>query len=430
VAAGPTTDEERRAIAHGCAEALSIPTRWPGLMRHLPTREEAAPYLALGMSHLPEGDSIERARLLMAQGAWSWGFGEAITDPETVATDRRAAEEAVAMARRIGRPWLLSGALDTLGATGSLLDGYRGVLEPQWERLELVPQLDDVAEITDIYGVTAWGLAHQGEFRRAIEFGLKGMEVGADPGVVNYVPAGFVAVCQYRLGEWDAFWETFEQADARLDSNRSLRYHAMRMYGVGAYVREVTGDPEGADRLIERLDSSQAELGPVGVSGARSWIVAVLVRRGAYAAARERLAVIDPVRDIQNRDLTYEARADLVAREGRWEEVPELATAARAWADHNGMRFLPVIVDRLEGQAALAAGRTDEAVDRLTVSRKGFEALEATWERARTDLALSHALRAAGRMDEASEAAQAALGTFEVLGALREIEEASALIGG
>jgi class 3 adenylate cyclase len=420
VAAGPTTEEERRAIARGCGDALSIPTRWPGLMRHLPSREEAAPYLALGMSYLPEGDSIERTGLLMAQGAWSWGFGEAVMDPEAIATDRRAAKEAVAMARRLGIPWLLSGALDTTGATGSLLRGYRGVLEPQWERLELVPQLDDVAEITDIYGVTAWGLAHQGEFRRAIEFGRKGMELGDGRGVVNYVPGGFVAVCHYRLGEWDAFWETFEQVDAKLDRDRSLRYHAMRMYGVAAYIREVTGDPDGADRLIERLDRSQDVLGPVGVSGARSWIVAVLVRRGAYAAARKRLAVTDPVRDIQNRDLTFEARADLVAAEGTWDEVPDLATEARAWADHNGMRFLPVIVDRLEGQAALAAGNTEEAVRRLTAARLGFDELEAVWERARTDLALAEALFRAGESAKAGEAARAADEVFGRLSAMAD----------
>ncbi len=173
-AAGPRDAEERRAIAAACVQALAIPTRWPGIMRTLPTRDEAAPYLELGMRNLAEGDNEERVGMLMAQGAWSWGFGEAITDPDVLAADRRAAEEAVAIARRMGNSHLLSGALDTLGATGSLLDGYRGVLAPQLERLELIPQLDDVAEITDIYGTSAWGLAHIGEFRRAAEFGQLG----------------------------------------------------------------------------------------------------------------------------------------------------------------------------------------------------------------------------------------------------------------
>jgi hypothetical protein len=428
VAARPETDEDRRAIAAGCAQALSIPTRWPGLMRHLPTRDEAAPYLELGMSCLPDGDSEERARLLMAQGAWSWGFGEAVMDPEAIAYDRRAAEQAVAMARRIGDPFLLSGALDTLGATGSLLEGYRGVLAPQWERLELAPQLDDAAELTDIYGVTTWGLTHIGEFRRAIEYGRTGVEIADGAGVYNFLAGGFMAVAQFRLGDWDAFWETFTKINGQFDPTQALRYHTMRQYGVAAYIREVTGDPVEADRLIERLDRSQEELGAVGVSGARCWIVAVLVRRGRFAEVRDRLRVADPVRDIQNRDLDYEAWADLIAAEATWNEAPQIVNAAREWAEKTGLRFLPGIADRLEGQAALATGLPERAVTALARARATFTELEATWDRARTELPLARALLAVGRGAEAAEVAQAALATFRRLGAVTEIAETEVVL--
>ncbi|HEY7452108.1 MAG TPA: adenylate/guanylate cyclase domain-containing protein [Candidatus Limnocylindria bacterium] len=429
VAAGAGSDAERLAIASGCAEALAIPTRWPGLMRHLPTRDEAAPYLALGMSHLPEGDSVERARLLMAQGAWSWGFGEAVMDPEAIARDRVAAEEAVAIARRLGDPFLLSGALDTLGATGSLLDGYKGVLAPQWERLELAPQLDDAAELTDIYGVTAWGLTHIGEFRRAAEYGRRGLEIAEDTGVVNYVPGGYLALAQFRLGEWAGFWETFARLDASFDPGRPLRYHSMRLYGVAAYICEVTGDPAAADRHIERMDRSQAELGSVGVSGARTWIVGVLVRRGDFSGARKRLAVPDPVRDIQNRDLDYEARAELIAAEGTWPDAPYLVRDARSWSEKTGLRFLPAVADRLEGQAALATGFAERAVVSLDRARATLGELEASWDRARTELVLARAHRDLGHAEPAREAAQAALETFAALEARAEISEAQALMG-
>jgi hypothetical protein len=429
VAAGPSTDEDRRAIAAGCAWALSIPTRWPGIMRHLPTREEAAPYLALGLLHVSEGDSEERARLLMAQGAWSWGFGEAVMDPDAIAVDRQAAEDAVAMARRIGDPFLLSGALDTLGATGSLLDGYRGVLAPQWERLDLVPQLDDAAELTDIYGVTAWGLAHTGEFRRAAEFGRKGLEMAEETGVVNYVPGGFLAVSQFRLGDWVGFWDTFARLDAQFDRARSLRYHSFRLYGVAAYLREVTGDPTAADEHITRLDRSQVDLGAVGVSGARSWIVAVLARRGEFRAARERLAIADPVRDIQNRDLDYEAWAELIAAEGSWHEAEPIVRDARAWAEKTGLRFLPAVADRLEGQAALATGFPERAIASLDRARATFSELEAAWEVARTDLLIARARQVVGETAAAQEAAKATLATLSTLGARTEIAAAEALLG-
>jgi hypothetical protein len=430
VSAGPSTEEERRAIAAGCAWALSIPTRWPGIMRHLPTREEAAPYLALGLSHVADGDSEERARLLMAQGAWSWGFGEAVMDPDAIARDREAAEEAVAIARRLGNPFLLSGALDTLGATGSLLDGYRGVLAPQWERLELVPQLDDAAELTDIYGVTAWGLTHIGEFRRATEYGRKGLEVAEQTGVVNYVPGAFLAVSQFRLGDWDRFRATFERLDSQFDPERALRYHSFRIYGVAAYVSEVTGDSLAADGFIERLARSQAALGAVGVSGARCWIVQVLVRRGDHVGARQRLAVADPVRAIQNRDLDYEAWADLIAAEGTWHEAPNLIRAARDWAEKTGLRFLPAVADRLEGQAALATGFGERAVTSLERARARFVELEAAWDRARTELVIARATHSLGEADAARQAAEAALATFTGLGAAAEIAEAESLLAG
>jgi hypothetical protein len=430
VAAGPRTDAERLAIAAGCAEALALPTRWPGLMRHLPTREEAAPYLALGMSYLPEGDSEERARLLMVQASWSWGFGEAVTDPDAIARDQEAAHEAVAMARRIGDPFLLSGALDTLGATGSLLEGYRGVLAPQWERLELVPRIDDAAELTDIYGVTAWALTHIGEFSRAAESGRKGLEVAEETGVVNYVPGGFLAVSQYRLGDWEGFWQTYARVDGLMDAGNSLRYHAMRLYGAAAFIKEVTGHADAADALIDRLDRSQVELGAVGVSGARCWIAQVLVRRGDHGGARQRLAVADPVRDIQNRDLDYEAWADLIAAEGTWHEAPNLVRNARDWAEKTGLRFLPAVADRLEGQAALATGFAERAITSLERARSTFGELEAAWDRARTELVVARARQSLGETDAAREAAEAALATFTRLGATAEIGAAESLLAG
>jgi hypothetical protein len=425
VLAGPTTADERLAVAAGCARALEMPTRWPGLMRNLPSREEAAAYLELGMQCLPEGDSEERVGLLMAKGAWSWGFAESILDPDVIAAERKSSEEAVAMARRLGRPQLLSATLDTLGATGTLLHGYAGQMEPQAERIKLIPQLDDVNEIVDIYGTSAWGFTHIGRFREAAELGRQVMEVGEGLGILNYVGSAFRAVAQYRLGEWTAFWETAAQVEALLDLTRPLRYHVHRVYGVAAYIKEVTGDTEAADRFIERLDRSQVDLGAVGVAGARSWIVAVLARRGEFAAARERLAVVDPVRDIQNRDLTYEAWADLIATEGAWDEAPAIVAAARDWAERTGLEFLPAICDRLEGQADLVAGKPQNAIDLLTRARGTFGRLEAVWERARTDLSLAEAQLASGT--DARSAIEAAQAVFIRLGASREAEVAARL---
>ena len=433
--AGPAGADDRRAIAGLAGLLLSIPTRWPGLMRHLPTRAEAAPYLELGMSILEEGDSEERLRILMARGAWSWGFAEAETDEKRIREDRSAAEEAVAMARRLGRVDLLSAALDALGATASLLGGYRLVLETQEARLELVPQLDNLVEIVDIYGTSAWTLAHIGDFRRAAELGRLGWARSREMGFGNYTPGVFYAVAKFRLGQWDEFWRVFADFESLYglsDPEKVLRYHSYRLYGVAAYLSEVAGDPSAADRHIAHLDSSQSVQGKVGVSGARLWVVLTQIRRGDFEGARARLAVRDSVREIQNRDLTLEAWANLVAAEGSWDEAPAIVAEARDWADRTGLLFMPGIADRLEGQAALAAGEPERAARLLERAQDTFTRLEVPWERARTELSLTRAFLAAGRETaataKAATAAKAAFETFSALGAPVEIEHATALV--
>jgi class 3 adenylate cyclase len=431
MSAGPVTTADRRAVARLAGVLLSIPTRWPGLMRNLPSRAEAAPYLELGMTMLEEGDNEERLRLMMARGAWCWGFGEAETDPVRMREDRAVAQEAVAMARRLGRPDLLSATLDTLGATGVLLGGYGLTMESQEERLRLVPQLDDLVEVVDIYGTAAWGLAHIGDYRRASELGAIGWARGSEKGVGNYVPGVFYAVATFRLGRWDEFWRIFTEVDEAFglsDPGKSLRYHAHRLFAVAAYLSEVSGDSAAADRYIGHLDNSQAAQGSVGISAARLWIVMTLIRRREFREARARLAVHDPVRDIQNRDLTLEGWADLIAAEGSWNEAAAIVSEARNWSDRTGLRFLPLVADRLEGQAALAAGETDRATRLLETARDGFTRLEVPWERARTELSLAEAYVANGNGAEAATAARAALETFSALGAPAEIERAAALV--
>ena len=189
---------DRRAIARLCGLMLSIPTRWPGLMHHLPARDEARPYLDLGLSMLDEGDSEERLGILMALAAWGWGFGEADLDPARNAEYAAASSEAVALARRLGRPDLLSAALDTAGAgAGNEMGGYGASQVFQEERLLLIPQLDDPAEIADIYGTVAWQLVHIGDYRRAVEL-ADGRRRRATPRPVSQPSATAPSTCSTR----------------------------------------------------------------------------------------------------------------------------------------------------------------------------------------------------------------------------------------
>ena len=317
-----------------------MPTRWPGLLRTLPTREEAKPYLELGFSMLDPGDSEERIGLLLAKGAWGWGFGEADRDPARTETYRAAAEEAIEISRRMGRLDLLSAALDTAGAVSQEIGGYGLANVYQLQRLDLVPELDDPSEVADIIGTLAWHYVHIGQYREATElepttftrrFGLN------LPLLSHRTKLAFNAVALFRMGEWNRFWKAFHAIDRTIDHGKAITYHLMRLYGVAAYLHDIAGRGAEADRLIDELDRSQATRGDTGVSSARLWIVEVLVRRGRFDLARQRMVVADPSRDRQNLDLTYEAWADLLAEEGSWAEAPRIIAEAREWAAHGGL---------------------------------------------------------------------------------------------
>lgn len=369
--------------------------------------------------------------MLMALASWGWGFGESDTDPARSAEYAAAAHEAIALARRLGRPDLISAALDAAGAALNESGGYGASQVFQEERLTLIPQLDDPAEIADIYGTVAWGLIHIGQYRRAVELPI-GEQAGSSGSVLQ--PVGhrtkyvFHAVGQFRLGSWDRFWSVYAKLDAATDHDRPLAYHTMRLYGIAAYLKDVAGDSAAADLLISELDRSQASRGSVGVSGARLWIVQTLLRRGRLAEARERLAEADPVREGQNRDLTFEAWAELIAAEGSWDEAPAIVAAAREWAEKTQLLALPAFADRLEGRAALAVGDAELGFDRLRRARAIFLRLEAAWDRAMTEIVLADALNEAGRKDEAAEAAGAALTTLSRLDAPMEVERAKDLV--
>ena len=424
---------DRRVVARLCGLLLAMPTRWPGLMRDLPSRETAEPYLALGFSMLDPGDSEERLGLLLAQAAWGWGFASTDDDPSALATYRAAAEEGIALARRLGRVDLLSAALDTAGASvQETPGGYGASLPYQLERMSLIETLDDPAEVADIIGTVAWAYVHMGRYRDALELepaGFASRTGYQKPLITHRTKQAFIAVAYFRMARWDRFWSLYAEIDRTVDHDRPLPYHLMRLYAVAALIHEVGGDGEAADRLIDELDRTQATRGDTGVSGARLWIVQVLLRRGELRAARERLAVADPAREAQNLDLTHEARAELIAEEGAWDEVPELVARAREWASTSGLEALPAVADRLEGRALVAGGDEAGGITLLSRARATFRRLDAAWDAARTELALAEAYHGLGNGADAAGAGRAALATFESIDAPRELARARELLG-
>ena len=114
--------------------------------------------------------------------------------------------------------------------------------------------------------------------------------------------------------------------------------------------------------------------------------------------------------------------AELIALSGRWEDVPSFLEGSRAYAAEAGLNALPVHLVRLEARAAVAAGLTDRGIELLGEAGGGFDALGATWERARTQLDLAEALASADRKGEARATVEASAADIERVGALIELD--------
>ena len=105
-------------------------------MRVQPPADEVRPYLELGLQCVGGEDSEAHVRLLCAQGCWEFGYG---IEPEDERGDRArlAAEEARAIAQRIGRVDLELIAIDSI-SSGLNMRGLYGLAEPlDRERVEL-----------------------------------------------------------------------------------------------------------------------------------------------------------------------------------------------------------------------------------------------------------------------------------------------------
>jgi len=125
--------------------------------------------------------------------------------------------------------------------------------------------------------------------------------------------------------------------------------------------------------------------------------------------------------------ILWEVRCDLEAEGSAWESAPDVVREARRFSEVGGFLALPAFADRLEGRAALAAGRTEEPVSLLRRAIDRFAEIGARWERACTDLTMATAQLQADDRQEASASLDRAVPILEDLSSLRELKWARAL---
>lgn len=418
--AGAPDDHLR--IARLCGLALESPTRW-GAMRSFPEAADAGRYLAIGLEHAGDADTEERARLLVAKAMWPAAFPSLRGEAELL-SGREASKEAAALAERLGRSDLLSAALDGLGYSFLTMGLAGRVGEVTGRRLALVPALIDPREIEDAYAMAAWAAFHTGRYAEAAGLATEGFNRSVTvTAAMGLHCLEWRALAKFRLGDWDGFFEDFELG-RRLVGEReeSPPGFISRPFAVAALISEVRGDGGEADRLMKRLTALEGEWQEVGTCDA--WLGSLLARRGRFAEARARLVREEFAYIRENLGLLLEARCDLLIEEEAWDEARETVEEARAHAEAAALIALRHHADRLEAMAAEAAGDRLRALDLLGAAREGFDAIEARWEAARTDLLMAEVLFRGGRTEEARRSAAPSVPVFEELGARRELDRA------
>jgi hypothetical protein len=300
------------------------------------------------------------------------------------------------------------------------------MLDVDDRRLRLVPSLeDDPAELGDIYAVAAWSRFHVGRYPDA----LRCADLGVERALSSTPQFGLHCLvwrimALFQLGGWDEMLEAHALLERMLGDRRDdpPRPH-LRAFAVAALGHDIRGERSASDRQVAVVEAAEDAQMTRSVTGP-AWIAELKARRGQLPEAREWLARL---KWLEGRGQALEARCELVAAGGSWDEAAGVASDARAHAAECGLLALPFFADRLEGRAALAAGNPGRSIAPLEAASAGFDSIEARWERARTDLDLAEAGLALGAA-AATARLDAAVRTFEELRSVRELARARELM--
>jgi len=398
-------------------------------MRTVADEDEVARIVEIGFAHLPEGDSEERTRLLMARAFRPFAAGpHRVVGDEELHASEDAGLAASDMAMRLGRPDLASASLDAaVTAPGNRADfGRMKAINAQ--RLALVQRLDDPFELGDIYAMNAWCDAFIGNLDTARSLAEQGVRVAGDsPTVVGCLT--WLAYTSFCVGEWDrAIHDVQPEIERRLGERADSPPHfSVPAFGAAAFITDARSAPAAA-RYLEILRSWLGTTQGYSAGMVDAWLASILARRGGVDEASAILAAIPPnVRFAVSRPLIDAAAAYVFAASSAWDEAAAFLGPTREYAERAGLVALPAHLDRLEALLLASTGDTTGARSLLDRSAETFGTIGDRWNRALVDLDAAELLAAAGEQPAAAHRCRAAAVVVSELGSLREIERANAL---
>jgi class 3 adenylate cyclase len=331
-------DQELRTLA----QAMTVRARWTGSVgRRLSEEESDGRYAAI--ERLLETTTSDLARL---HGELALGFRQMLnnfSDEAGLQRDAVWAQRALASARAIGQPDLMSAAVDAASAIEIGRDEMGRVLELLEERQMLEDRLS-TNERADAWIVRTWAEILRGDLASAVQ-----SAEAARAGMATGQAASFVlgATCWrvlalHALGRWDeALVDAARAERAWQESELRAPWYAINGFLAAFTIARGRGDQVGADRwrgLVARIDErSDAEI--------RTRRLFNYVNDNLPALAHE---VIDEFRIFAGRlDYVYLTAALLADR--RVSADPSALDDLVEYAEQRGLRLVASQARRLRG---------------------------------------------------------------------------------
>jgi class 3 adenylate cyclase len=383
-------DADRAALATVCGRLALMIARGPGLMPLTQvTPDEARRYLELGLAAAGNEESIALVELLLAEGAWAFGFP---SPPPTTAERERmaaAAARAVSTAERLDRPDLLSLALDVEHISHELRDDVRAMVVGVDRRRRLADKVVAFLDLDDIFYMAAQVAWEQGRYRDAARLSEEGIARVAALGGESKGSSSTLAVSRCLLGDWDA---------AVVECRRVIGRDGAEPPG---FLRPVCAAAEFV--LAARHQTEELEpLRQIEMKASMRLAFRALGLR-AEDRAEEGLALVrSEDRPAEGRSLEMMAEGQLLETLGRYAELSDLCTEMRERAQRTDWSAGPAMADRLDAARLLVDDDPARAAEFAQSSVERFAAIGAAWEAAVSGLTLAEALLALGRADDAA----------------------------
>jgi DNA-binding CsgD family transcriptional regulator/tetratricopeptide (TPR) repeat protein len=392
----------------------------------------AAEYRIAGNPSLGNG-WLGRARRMLADlpecDVHAWFAIELAKREDEAGGRERHAREALAIARRLGRPDLEACGLSHVGLArvedGAIEQGLELLDEAMATAVAAGGGASDPLAIGEACCMTLSACERVADVQRARDFGRAVIEL-TERG--NQTPLR--AWCRAVYAEFLVASGRWQEAERQLE--RSLEEYAgladlSRVPALAALaeLRVRQGRLEEAARLVDGCEDRPAALAPV---------VALLLARGDAGLASEKVA--QRLTAVEGEPATEAPVLALAARVAlaRGDAAAASATAERLDAAARAARrddlaaVATVLAARAERQAGDGASGPRAVAGRLEAAVERLAALELPLEEGEARLELARALAAAGRPGLAVEQARLALAGFERLGAAAHADEAAACL--